>query len=262
MFEELITKLKELNEIKAIVLGGSRATGYDQEDSDYDVYIYLASPLPITKRKEVIEPFVNYMEYGNQFWELEDDGVLNNGIEIELIYRNIVEFEKMISPIRVNHGYTTCFVDNILSSKILYEQDFYFSDLKERVSDVLNEQLITKIIDYNFPIINKKIPSLYNQFKKAVQRKDIHSMNHRLTEYFSIYHDIIFAINKEYHKGEKRLLELTNDFQYLPKNHRTIIPEIFYNTYTNSDKAVKLLKQLSQELEELLIDLNYIKKAS
>ena len=43
------------------------------------------------------------MEIGNQFWELEDDCVLKNGIEIELIYRSLDGFDKELENIIMNH---------------------------------------------------------------------------------------------------------------------------------------------------------------
>ena len=43
------------------------------------------------------------MEIGNQFWELEDDCVLNNGIEIELIYCSLDEFDKDLQAVVLEH---------------------------------------------------------------------------------------------------------------------------------------------------------------
>ena len=62
------------------------------------------------------------MEIGNQFWELEDDCVLNNGIEIELIYRSLDEFDKDLQAVVLEHqaqnSYTTCMWYNLLNSRL------------------------------------------------------------------------------------------------------------------------------------------------
>ena len=36
------------------------------------------------------------MEIGNSFWEYEDNCVLNNGIEIDILYRDMKDFMKGI----------------------------------------------------------------------------------------------------------------------------------------------------------------------
>jgi hypothetical protein len=46
------------------------------------------------------------------------------------------------------------------------------------------------------------------QIKKAAERGDIVSVHHRITEFLASYFDIIFALNKVPHPGEKRLINL------------------------------------------------------
>lgn len=258
MLDNLVNDLKKIEEVKAIALGGSRATGLHQEDSDFDVYVYVTKHIEEKTRIAAIDKHVSFMEYSNHFWELEDDGVLNSGIEIELIYREIEDFNGLINPDNVGHGYTTCFIDNVLSCKVLYDCDNLLGDLKEKLKGSLNEELIQRIVDYNFPIIKDKIPALTRQFKKAVKRNDLHSINHRLTEYFAIYHDILFAINHEYHKGEKRLLTLVEKFDNVPLNHVELTNKVYQNAFSNGLEAVESLDQLSDNLETLLKELKYI----
>ena len=93
MIQELYKEFSQLEQVEAIALGGSRAgQNYDQ-NSDYDVYVYLNSPIDETIRQNILSKYCSYMEIGNQFWELEDDCVLNNGIQIELIYRSLESFD-------------------------------------------------------------------------------------------------------------------------------------------------------------------------
>ena len=76
------------------------------------------------------------MEIGNQFWELEDDCVLNNGIEIELIYRSLDSFNKDLQAVVLEHqaqnSYTTCMWYNLLNSKILYDRDGHYAALQKK----------------------------------------------------------------------------------------------------------------------------------
>lgn len=133
MPQHLFKELARLEQVEALALGGSRAGQHFDKDSDYDVYVYLSAPLSPDIRKEILSKYCSYMEIGNQFWELEDDCVLNNGIEIELIYRSLDEFDKDLQAVVLEHqaqnSYTTCMWYNLLNSKIIYDRDGHYAVL-------------------------------------------------------------------------------------------------------------------------------------
>ena len=43
-----------ISQVEAIALGGSRATGRNDEKSDYDVYIYISELIDENIRKEIL----------------------------------------------------------------------------------------------------------------------------------------------------------------------------------------------------------------
>ena len=45
MPEKLFEELAQLKQVEAVVLGGSRAGEHYDQDSDYDVYVYLKDPI-------------------------------------------------------------------------------------------------------------------------------------------------------------------------------------------------------------------------
>lgn len=51
--------------------------------------------------------------------------------------------------------------------------------------------------------MNGKLPSYDRQIKKAQERGDIVSVNHRITAFLESYFDVIFALNRQTHPGEK-----------------------------------------------------------
>ena len=53
MVELLFKELSELKEVEAIALGGSRAGENYDEKSDYDVYVYINSPVDEKNRKNI-----------------------------------------------------------------------------------------------------------------------------------------------------------------------------------------------------------------
>ena len=260
MIEKVIEAFKEFNEVDAMLLGGSRATGIFDDKSDYDVYVYLNKPLHESKRKEVLKNLCSSMEYSNHFWELEDDGTLNNGIEIELIYRKADFFESIIKNMKemnVGNGYSTCFYDNLVNSIILFDKSGKISDLQSKNKGLISDEFVQTIIDANFPLIYESTPALYWQVQKAMGRQDYNSVNHRLSEYFAIYYDILFGLNKTSHPGEKKLIKIATSLEFIPKNFRDKVHKVFFNSYENSELSLKNLYLLSKDIEKLIIDLGY-----
>ena len=137
MLSELFRDLSALPQVEAIALGGSRATGRCDETSDYDVYVYLTNAVAESQRRTILEKYCGYLEIGNTFWELEDDVTLKNGIDMDIIYRNLEDFAKGISSVvddcNAWNGYTTCMWHNLLTCKILYDQDGRLADRKSVV---------------------------------------------------------------------------------------------------------------------------------
>ncbi len=88
MPQQLFKEFAQLDQVEAIVLGGSRAGQHFDKDSDYD-FIYLTDSIAPMTRRNILQQIL--LLHGNRqsFWELEDDCVLKSKIEIELIYRTL-----------------------------------------------------------------------------------------------------------------------------------------------------------------------------
>ena len=97
--EDLFAKLSALPEVEAIALGGSRAGEVYDEKSDYDVYLYCTSPVPEAVRREILTSYCRYMEIGNHFWEYEDNCTLNNGVDIDILYRDLDGFVRDVASV-------------------------------------------------------------------------------------------------------------------------------------------------------------------
>ena len=87
--KELIEEMSEIKEIESIALAGSRSINLDDKLSDYDICVYSERPIDKEKRREVLRKYCKYMEIENTYWETEDDCILNNGVVVEFIYRDI-----------------------------------------------------------------------------------------------------------------------------------------------------------------------------
>ncbi len=251
----IIEQFKNLEVVDIVTLGGSRAGKNHDIKSDYDIYIYSNEPISLEVKKEILNKYYQYIEYNNDFWETEDCGILNCGTRIDIIYRDVDFIEREIDKVFVNNtpniGYATCLIDNIFNSKVLYDKNSVIESFKLKYPtypDVLAQKIILK----NAKLISNLMPSLRFQIVKALDRGDLISINHRITEFISLYVDVLFALNKKYHKGEKRLSLFIQNFKIKPVNSVQLIEELLKTCMHNPQKAKEIVSELSDKLNNLI----------
>lgn len=257
----IIANFKKINEIEAILLAGSAINKTEDSLSDYDFYIYTTCEIPLIKRQEAMNDFVEYMEYENEFWETEDDGRLKNGREIEFIYRSYKWIKEAIESKLIKHyadvGYTTCFWANLLSSKILFDRNGRLTKLKQSIDVKYPQELKLNIIRKNYPLLRDQIPAYYFQIKKAVARQDLISINHRTAAFLASYFDILFAINEIPHPGEKKIIKILKENAFLlPENFESNIKKLLKLAGEADEKILSQLDEIVSELDRILISAN------
>ena len=256
MIEKLFQDLAALPEVEAIALGGSRAGDSYDEKSDYDIYVYCTGQISENKREELLAQFCHTMEIGNHFWEYEDNCILNNNIDIDILYRNLDEFLVGISDVvchyQAHNGYTTCMWHNLKICKVIYDEGGRLEEAKKHYSMPYPLQLKKNIIERNMKLLRCSLPAYENQIMKAIARRDIVSINHRVTEFMASYFDVIFALNEMTHPGEKRLVELCmKNCEVLPDNFEKNINVLFQDLFTAYDRVGHDLNMLITELENI-----------
>ncbi|AOR22785.2 nucleotidyltransferase domain-containing protein [Clostridium taeniosporum] len=256
--KNLIEDFSKRPEVESIALGGSRATKLNDSNSDYDVYVYLNSNLSKEVRKNILDKYCNYIELNNTYWEPEDDCHLNDGTVIEIIYRSIEDFDNELKSVVLDgnayNGYTTCMWFNIKQCVILYDRNNNFKKLKDKYNIKYPEELRKNIIENNLKLLDGYIPSFSSQLEKALLRKDIFSVNHRITEFLASYFDIIFAINRLPHPGEKRLISIcTNSCDYLPKNFEENLDKLLSGN-RNKEEVMNVVRSIVDNIKELILN--------
>ena len=257
MPQELFKEFAQLDQVEAIVLGGSRAGQYFDKDSDYDVYIYLTDSIAPKTQRNILSKYCYYMEIGNQFWELEDDCVLKSDIEIELIYRTLDSFDKDLQTVVLDHqaqnAYTTCMWHNLLHSKIIYDRNGRYEALQNKYRLPYPAELKKNIIKKQLLLLDQAMPAFSKQIEKALKRQDLLSINHRSSEFFASYFDLLFALNEQTHPGEKRMLEFAKtNCPLLPQHFEENIQTYFQKLYTEPAEAIKLINQLVTTIKEII----------
>lgn len=252
---EFINDFSGINGIQAIVLGGSRTTKCSDIKSDYDFYAYSENKIDQKIRKEIFSKYCDNYEINNSYWELEDNGKLKSGVCFQIIYRNLIDFIKIIANVVENHntcnGFTTCLWHNLLNSEILFDKDNIFKKTKERFSIPYPQKLKENIIARNMALLSESMESYKKQIVISVYRKDYVNINNRVSAFLASYFDIIFAINELTNPGEKRLMEIClNKCNILPNHFEENINKLLQNN--NEALIIENINDIINELKKIL----------
>lgn len=258
MINRLFHELSALPQVEAIALGGSRAGTHFDEKSDYDIYLYCTAPITEQQRRSILDKYCTYVEYGNQFWELEDNGTFQTGIDFDLLMRNLDDFTAGVAAVvegcQPSNAYTTCMWHNLITCQIIYDRDGRLSAARERFRVPYPEQLRQNIISRGYRLLCNSMPAYSLQITKAVKRQDLVSVNHRTAAFLETYFDVIFAINRKTHPGEKRLMQLCRECcPILPDAFEENLNDLFHTLYDANGKVLEVLDRILAELKKIVI---------
>jgi hypothetical protein len=202
-----------LPQVEAVALAGSQVSGSADQGSDIDLYVYLNAPLPVEARARIATASGEYAEVDNQFWEPGDEWIdAATGIHVDVMFRNMGWIEEQQDRVLRQHqasvGYSTAFWHNVVTSQPLYDRAGWFQRLQKDASQPYPEELRRAIVAKNHPILRHIASSYRYQLARAVARGDRVSLNHRVAAVLASYFDILFALNRLLHPGEKRLVEI------------------------------------------------------
>jgi hypothetical protein len=202
----------DIHEVKAIAMGGSQTNGILDRHSDVDLYIYAETIVSLSKRKAIVEKLgASKADMNLTFWDTGDEWFdKETGIEIDVMFWSPDWIEGQLGRVLKEHqasmGYTTCFWRTVKNSTILFDRTRWFSELQAKSNQPYPDELKRAIIARNHPVLRTVIPSYYAQIKKALIRRDLISINHRLAAMLASYFDVLFALNEVLHPGEKKII--------------------------------------------------------
>lgn len=256
MIDQLFHELCRLDQVEALALGGSRAGELFDQSSDYDVYLYCKEQIPEETRRDILSRYCCVMELGNHFWEYEDNCRLKNGVDIDILYRDLDDFaagiEEVVERFQPHNGYTTCMWHNLLTCKVVYDRDGRLARVKERFSVPYPRQLRENIMARSWKLLHGAMPAYDGQIRKAARRGDLVSVNHRTAAFLESYFDFLFALNEMTHPGEKRLIQICAErCRILPERFEENLAELFRDMYRAPERLADDIGAILSELEKL-----------
>jgi hypothetical protein len=217
--------------IEAVAWCGSAAMGVADAHSDFDFYVYTNAPVPVEGRRAIILERSLHSQLNNTFWELEDEWIDREGRRFNAMYRAcdfvLGDIAARLERYSADLGYTTAYCFSVANGYILHDPQQWLSTVQERMRQPFPEPLTRSIVAKNRPVLGGGIQSCYlAQMKAAIARDDLISLNHRVAVWIASYTDILFAANRRYHPGEKRLLMYIQGLPSLPEDALEDVPRL------------------------------------
>ncbi len=211
--DSIASRYSVLPQVEAVALAGSQTSVVADQGSDLDLYVYIQAEIPVSARASIAAVQSERAEVNNQFWEPGDEWVdADSGVGVDVMFRSVQWIEEQLDRVlrryEASLGYSTCFWHNVLTSRVLYDRNGWFHRLQQTADQPYPEPLRRAIIAKNHPILRLNISSYLHQLEPAVAHGDLVSINHRVTALLASYFDILFAVNRLPHPGEKRLVKI------------------------------------------------------
>jgi Domain of unknown function (DUF4037) len=215
----VVGQLAQLDGLIAVAQGGSsvRETGGSDGASDIDLYAFVRAPLELSVRRGLADA-LRIEDRSNltvDYWGASDQWLdPTTGRHIDLMYFEAAwmraEVENVLDRFQARLGYTTCFCYTIAHARPLLDPHGWLDELQRKCREPYPEALRQSIIATNRRAMRGTLSSYEMQIRKAVARSDLVSVNHRIAALLASYFDVIFAVNRQLHPGEKRLIDFAN----------------------------------------------------
>ena len=258
---ELAQQFAAFPQVATVALGGSQSSGSADFGSDIDLYVYTEEEIPPEEQAALIERSggATRSDLNMPYWgglNMWADAV--TGITVDCMYFRTGWIEEQVARVMDEHrpslGYSTSFCRTVKQSIILYDPRGWFEALQARSKQDYPEALRRNIIAHNHPVLRTLMSSYLCQIENAVRRGDFVSMNHRVAALLASYFDILFALNRVFHPGEKRLLSFAHkECSILPMAMEDDVTAVLMATGSAKVEVIQHVNRMLDRMDELLI---------
>ncbi|WP_291648348.1 nucleotidyltransferase domain-containing protein [Clostridium sp.] len=270
ILNDITAEFKNIPGVIGIVLGGSRARGTNNKDSDIDIGIYydesegfnvtevdkIATKLDDEKRKKLV---TSLGEWGP--WVNAGGWLIIQGYHVDFIFRDINRVYKVIDDClngKISSNYQTghphaylnaMYMGEVAICKVLDDPKNKISELKVKTMPY-PENLKNAIIGwYMFEA------SFSLMFAKSnIDKDDISYVCGHSFRSISSLNQVLFALNNEYCINEKKAVKMIDTFKIKPQNYKKRIDEVvtlISSNESNTRRGVEILEELVNETKDL-----------
>jgi hypothetical protein len=208
LLQQIVAALTGLPGIAAIGLGGSTAAGYVDAASDLDVYVFYHEPLaPAADRAVRLRALADEgtLKVGIPTFGLEDHLHIQATL-IELVYLDLdrlsAEAKQAYEEGLSGEGYTTAMLYILFRNQVLHDATGEVTALRARLRAGYPEPTRARLL--------REYPELLDYYLELLRvsqgRDDLLFVQHMRYSLQMIFFNLLFALNRLYHPGGKRLL--------------------------------------------------------
>ncbi len=258
LLQQLVDHLKPVHGLKAIVLGGSYASGSQRPDSDLDIGLYYNEnqPLDIVHIRSIASilndaPNPTVTDLGGWgTWVNGGAWLTVGGQRVDLLYRNIdfvsstlddcnaghIRSDYWQQPAYGFHSFMYCTETSIC--RPLYDPDQVIERLKAKVayySPHLKQAIIKNFLwSARFTLDNTSKPA---------SRGEVYLVTGCLARAIHCLIQVLYAINETYYLSEKKLAADLSSFNLRPENFLERIYTLLGTTGTTSAHLQESLRK-------------------
>jgi predicted nucleotidyltransferase len=270
IIKKILTSLKTVKGIEAIVLGGSRAKGNYSAKSDIDIGIYysnnsqldleglsrVATELDDIHRSNLITKIGGWGPWINGGGWLCIDGVATDFLFRDLNKVSNVIDDCLNKKITIDYqpGHPHGFVNTIYAAetyycKVLWDNNHHIVTLKDKITPY-PLSIKTCVINNFLWEVNFSNTIAY----KGLLKDDITYVTGCIYRSISCLIQVIYALNETYIMNEKGSLANIDTFKIAPKDFKKKAENIFYSLTVDTENMKNLLDELSgiaKDVEDL-----------
>jgi predicted nucleotidyltransferase len=266
LLQQLVDVLKQVQGLRAIVLGGSYASGSQRPDSDIDIGLYYAEDQLLdiehiraiaSQLNDTPDPVVTDLG-GWGMWVNGGAWLTIQGQRVDFLYRNIdfvsatlddchagtIRSDYWQQPAYGFHSFMYC--TETMICRPLYDPDAIIKPLKAKVA-VYSPALKQAIIK-NF-LWSARF-TLDNTYKPAA-RGEVYIVVGCLARTIHCLVQVLYALNETYYISEKRLAEDVSSFRIVPERFMERVYAILGVVGTDGTQLQEALAKVEGLYEEL-----------
>lgn len=256
----VVQHLADSSAVAAVALVGSHTSGTAGAESDFDLFVYVDGDLG-DHRATIADHLADAAEgrviHDNAFGDGDVWRLRGGGPWLDLMYWTTAWGEAQLRRVLVEQtasmGYSTAFWRSIRDAQPLYERDAWHGALQEQARQPYPEALRRNIVRLNRSYLREHPFSFRYQAAKAIERRDLVSVNHRVAAWLASYFDILFALNRVLHPGEKRLLDfVARECQAVPDDLATSVARLVRLSGQATPLLLDAMDELTSGLDALL----------
>jgi len=245
--------------VEVVALGGSRASAQEDAASDVDLYVLTSAKVPTKTRQRIVEQLggATVANLGHDYFGGGDEWLdAGTGTHLDVMYFGLEWLREQVERAMTHHqpslGYSTAFPYTVSRAHVLHDPEGKFAALQAESRKPYPEALRQAVVRYNHPMLRGVLSSYCAQLEKAVRRGDLVSVNHRLAALLASYFDVLFALNRALHPGEKRLLAAAQtDCEKLPADMEADVSAVLGASAAN-ETLLGNVNRLLDRLDTLL----------